>query len=35
MLARMDTSVKHNVSTLVSTAVHSLGMRPPEGLEWT
>ncbi len=35
MLTRLDRSVKHNVSTLVSAAVHSLGLRPPEGLEWT
>ena len=35
MLSRMDSSVKHNVSTVVSAAVHGLGLRPPEGLEWT
>ncbi|MBN1954426.1 MAG: hypothetical protein JW900_05170 [Anaerolineae bacterium] len=35
MLTRLDRSVKHNVSSLVSAAVHTLGLQPPEELEWT
>lgn len=34
-LTRLGPSVQHNVSSLVSAAAHSLGLKPPEGLQWT
>jgi len=35
MLTKLDRSVKHNVTTLMSTAVHVLGLTPLEGMRWT
>lgn len=35
MLTKLDRSVRHNVTTLMSTAVHELGLAPLEGMQWT
>jgi len=35
MLTKLDRSVKHNVTTLMSTAVHALRLQPLEGMQWT
>jgi hypothetical protein len=35
MLTKLDPSVRHNVTTLMSTAVHELGLTPLEGMQWT
>jgi hypothetical protein len=35
MLTKLDSSVKHNVTTLMSTAVHELGLAPLDGMQWT
>lgn len=35
MLTKLDRSVKHDVTTLMSTAVHALGLAPLEGMRWT
>jgi len=35
MLTKLDSSVKHNVTTLMSTAVHELGLAPLEGMRRT
>ena len=35
MLTKLDRSVKHNVTTLMSTAVHELGLAPLDDMQWT
>lgn len=35
MLTKLDASVRHNVTTLMSTAVHELGLAPLDGMQWT
>lgn len=35
MLTKLDRSVRHNVTTLMTTAVHELGLAPLDDMQWT
>lgn len=34
LLTRLGRTVQHNVTSLVGAAIHELGMRPPEKMQW-